>query len=75
MARLILDPNLADPDAAYAALIAAHEGLSETGSAALNARLILILANHLGDAETLAEAIRVARDAARPADRAPAPRV
>ncbi len=53
-------PNLADPDAAYARLIAAHDGLTEAESHALNARLILLLMNHIGDAEVLAEALEMA---------------
>lgn len=60
MARLVTTPNLADPDATYARLIAAHEGLGEAESAALNARLILTLMNHIGDAEVIAEALAFA---------------
>lgn len=60
---LITTPNLADPDAAYAALLAAHKGLSEPESQALNARLVLILMNHLGDGPAFAEALRLAREA------------
>ncbi len=56
------EPNIAAPDDFYAALIQAHEGLSEDESAALNARLILLLANHVGDGETLEQAIRIAAD-------------
>lgn len=59
---LITTPNLPDPDDAYARLIAAHDGLSEAQSHAMNARLVLILMNHLGCAETMAEALRLARD-------------
>jgi hypothetical protein len=55
------EPNLADPDAIYTALIEAHAGLTEAESAALNARLILLLANHIGDAAVLGEAIAAAR--------------
>lgn len=55
------DPNLAKPDDFYAALIAAHEGLSDDHSAALNARLILLLANHVGDMDALKEALDLAR--------------
>ena len=55
------EPNMADPDAIYAAIIDAHADLSETESAALNARLVLLLANHIGDASVLAEALAVAR--------------
>jgi len=45
----------------YEALIRAHEGLSDEQSSALNARLILILANHIGDVAVLEEAITRAR--------------
>ncbi len=55
------DPNVADPDGLYAALIDAHADLSESESAALNARLVLLLANHIGDAATLREALGIAR--------------
>ena len=60
---LITTPNLADPDAAYAAVLAAHKGLPEAESTALNARLVLILMNHLGDGPVFAEALRLAREA------------
>ncbi len=59
---LITTPNLPDPDATYAALLAAHKGLSEAESHALNARLILILMNHVGEADTLAQAFALARN-------------
>ncbi len=52
-------------DDIYAALIRAHEGLSDDESAALNARLILILANQIGDPETIMGAIRFAAEAGR----------
>jgi len=59
---LIRDPNLRDPDGFYAALIAAHESLPDEAAASLlNARLVLILANHVGDAGVLAEALAIAR--------------
>lgn len=58
--RLVTEPNLPDRDAAYAALIAAHNGLTDAESAAFNARLILILMNHVGDADVLAEALALA---------------
>ncbi|MEM6440785.1 MAG: DUF2783 domain-containing protein [Pseudomonadota bacterium] len=57
---LITDPNIADQDGFYAALLQAHEGLSEAGSAQLNARLVLILANHVGDREALDQALALA---------------
>jgi hypothetical protein len=60
-------PNIARPDDFYEALVEAHAGLSESRSAALNARLILLLANHVGDGETLREALTLAREALPPA--------
>ena len=59
---LITTPNLRDPDSAYAALLADPEGLSEAESQALNARLVLVLVNHVG-AEVFAEALDLARKA------------
>lgn len=55
------EPNIAQPDDFYQALIEAHAGLPESQSAALNARLILLLANQVGDVATLKEAIAAAR--------------
>jgi hypothetical protein len=49
-----------DPDAAYRLIIEAHRGLSDQDSAALDARLVLILANEVGDIETLRAALRLA---------------
>ena len=48
-------------DAFYDTLMQAHHGLSETQSQLLNARLILVLANHIGHLEVLNQAIEVAR--------------
>jgi hypothetical protein len=48
-------------DAFYDALIAAHQGLSDEQSELFNARLILLLANHVGDLAVLREAIALAR--------------
>lgn len=55
------EPNLERPDDFYQALIDAHAGLTEAQSAALNARLILLLANQVGDLDTLRAAIAAAR--------------
>jgi hypothetical protein len=52
--------KLPDPDRAYRMLIEAHRGLTEEQSAAFNARLILILANQVGDLDVLHEAIELA---------------
>jgi hypothetical protein len=62
MTALTLDPNLEAPDDFYAALIAAHDGLDAAASQALNARLILILANQIGRQDVLAKALEAARD-------------
>ncbi|MHC5655656.1 DUF2783 domain-containing protein [Stappia sp. ICDLI1TA098] len=58
---LRLDPNITDPDGFYAALIRAHEGLGREESEAFNARLVLILANHIGDRATLDAALAAAK--------------
>lgn len=50
-----------DSDGVYAALIEAHQGLSLEQSAALNARLVLLLANHIGDGAVVREALARAR--------------
>ncbi len=57
---LITTPNLAEPDDFYQALIDAHRSLTEAESHAFNARLILLLANHIGDLEVLREALAAA---------------
>jgi len=61
--KLVLESRFADPDAAYRLLAEAHRDLGEAQSAALNARLVLILANQLGDVEVLREALALARQA------------
>lgn len=53
-------PNIPDPDDFYADLIQSHDGLSDDESAAFNARLVLLLANHIGDRAVLAEALGAA---------------
>jgi Protein of unknown function (DUF2783) len=57
------DPNLrlTDPDAFYAHLLAAHNGLSDEQSAALNARLLIVLANQIGDTHVLKTCIDAAK--------------
>lgn len=59
---LRLEPGLRDPDAVFAALVDAHEGLDETASRRLDASLVLLLANHAGDDAAVLEAIRLARE-------------
>ena len=57
MSTLIVEPNLAGVDDVYQWLVDAHAGLSETDSMRLNARLVLLLANHIGDPQVIREAI------------------
>jgi hypothetical protein len=52
-----------DPDGAFRALVEAHRGLNADQSAALNARLVLLLANHIGDLDVLKQALALAADA------------
>ncbi|RVT81670.1 DUF2783 domain-containing protein [Rhodobacteraceae bacterium CCMM004] len=61
MADLILEPNLGSPDDFYADLIAAHDGLSDDQSEAFNNRLILVLANHIGDRAILRQALEASK--------------
>lgn len=63
-AHIVTDPNLEAPDAFYAALADLHRDLDEAQSAKVNAELILLLANHIGDRRVLEEAIALARPAA-----------
>jgi hypothetical protein len=53
--------NFRDPDSAYRAIVEAHRGLSAAQSADVDAALVLILANHIGDADVLAAAIALAK--------------
>ena len=62
---LITDPHLESPDDFYEALIAAHDGLDADESQALNARLVLLLANHVGSFDVLREALAAARAGAK----------
>ena len=62
MAMLNKEPNLAVPDEFYEQLIATHRGLSDDESALVNAKLVLLLANHIGDPEVLAQAMAAARE-------------
>ena len=58
---LTLTPNIPDPDGFYDELLAAHSGLTKAESDALNARLVLILCNHIGDRGILRQALKAAR--------------
>ena len=46
----------------YEMLIQAHQGLSDEQSRLLNARLVLLLANHIGDLDVIAQALKLARE-------------
>ncbi len=62
---LITQPNLESPDDFYEALIDAHRELPTEASHALNARLVLLLANHIGRLDVLKQALQAARDSGR----------
>ena len=61
MATLNTDLNIAAPDDFYAELLDLHRELTEAQSAIVNAKLILLLANHIGDRDVLRAAMRTAR--------------
>lgn len=61
MADLNTAPAIDAPDDLYAELLAMHEGLSKDESDAVNARLILILMNHIADRDVLRQAMAAAR--------------
>lgn len=61
--QLITSANLASPDDFYEALIDAHQGLESAESHAFNARLVLLLANHIGSLDVLRQALVAARAA------------
>lgn len=61
MTKLVTASQFASPDVAYVALVEAHRGLDGDASAALNAKLVLLLANHIGDMDVLREAIALAK--------------
>jgi hypothetical protein len=78
MLHLNTQPNFGQPgprplhgyspgDDFYEALIEAHRGLSDEDSRLLNARLVLLLANHVGDLRVLREALAAARAGFEPA--------
>ena len=62
MGSLKLEPNIARPDDFYDALIALHRGLTPEQSAKVNAKLVLLLANHVGNMEVLKQALAAARE-------------
>jgi hypothetical protein len=60
MSDLVLTPNIPAADDFYAELLATHEGLTKAESDALNARLVLVLSNHIGDRAVLSDALKAA---------------
>ena len=62
------EPNIADPDGFYEAWVAAHEGLSDEQSGDLDARLVLLLANQIGDQQLLLACVAEARTVERSSD-------
>jgi len=62
MAKLNAESGFADPDAFYEKLVDAHRDLDEAASAKLNAKLVLLLANHIGDPGVVDEALAAARE-------------
>jgi len=67
MQGLNTEPNLPAPDDFYEELIGMHRGLTDAQSELVNAKLILLLANHIGDPAILRAAIAAARDGVAPA--------
>ncbi len=61
MTKLTTTTNLTNPDAVYAAIIDAHRDLTDEQSAAFNARMVLLLANHIGDDDIVLEALNAAQ--------------
>jgi Protein of unknown function (DUF2783) len=53
--------NFSKPDDAFRAIVEAHRGLNDEQSANLDAALVLILANHIGDLDVLGEALALAK--------------
>jgi len=62
MSALVTDPNIAAPDDFYEELIMLHRDLTDAQSALVNAKLVLLLANHVGDADVLRAAMAAARE-------------
>lgn len=63
MKHLRTEPRLTDPDGFYAALMEAHRTLDPQASRKLDAKLIILLANHIGDMAVLNEALAIAQGA------------
>ncbi|WPB85597.1 DUF2783 domain-containing protein [Sediminicoccus rosea] len=61
MTQLRTAPRLTEPDEFYAALMEAHRALDDAASRKLDAKLILLLANHIGDMTVLRQALAIAQ--------------
>ncbi len=59
--KLRLDPRLKNPDEFYKALADLHADASVEQSLVINAKLVFILANHIGDHDVLMEAIEAVK--------------
>ena len=55
---LEINPNIQDPDGFYQELIDSQRDMSEAEAELMNCKLVLLLANHIGDRDVLREAIR-----------------
>ena len=60
--KLITKPNITNPDDFYEELIGIHQGLSDDDSLKLNAKLVLVLANHIGERTILTEALQCVKN-------------
>ncbi len=58
--KLRLEPNIADPDGFYQDLIDSQRDMTDAQAQLMNCKLVLVLANHIGDREVLREALKVA---------------
>lgn len=58
LATLNIEPNMKNFDAFYEALIDTHRDLSPAKSHEVNAKLVLLLANHIGDLDVLKDAMQ-----------------
>ena len=63
LSRLITTPNLNDADATFELLVSLHDGLDREESLAAFGRLVVVLANHIGDETVIRDAVAVARAA------------
>jgi hypothetical protein len=65
MTDLITKPNISGPDDFYAELLSLHASYPTEESHAINARLVLLLANHIGDRNVLRQAFEAAKPKAK----------